>query len=43
MIALELIGMSLSITRGGPMLYCRGYASVKCQKPGCSDERPVSP
>ena len=35
MIALELTGMSLSTTRGE--IFTEG------QKPGCSDERPVSP
>ena len=42
-IALELTGMSLSITRGGPMLYMpRLYVSLVSEA-GCSDESPVSP
>ena len=41
--ALELTGMSLSITRRGPMLYMPRLCVSLVEKPRCSDERPVSP
>ena len=42
-IALELTGMSLSITRRGPILYMPRLCVSLVSKPGFSDKRPVSP
>ena len=41
--ALELTGICLSITRGGPMLYKPRLCISLVSEAGCADERPVSP